>query len=61
MSTSGFVEIFQDDTLKKMAELLASDTTHKENDSTRILEDLQWMSDHQLHKLVTSHKVSLAS
>ncbi|XP_054274758.1 SWI/SNF-related matrix-associated actin-dependent regulator of chromatin subfamily A containing DEAD/H box 1 homolog [Macrosteles quadrilineatus] len=47
---------YQDDMLAKIAQLLSTDPTYKENDPERILEDLQWMSDHQLHKLVKVHK-----
>uniref|UniRef100_A0A1B6HJ59 SWI/SNF-related matrix-associated actin-dependent regulator of chromatin subfamily A containing DEAD/H box 1 homolog n=1 Tax=Homalodisca liturata TaxID=320908 RepID=A0A1B6HJ59_9HEMI len=46
---------YQDDTLSQMAEILASEPTHKEKDATRVLEDLQWMSDHQLHRMVVSY------
>ncbi|KAG8292346.1 ATP-dependent helicase smarcad1 [Homalodisca vitripennis] len=50
-----------DDTLSQMAEILASEPTHKEKDATRVLEDLQWMSDHQLHRMVVSYDAPLFS
>jgi len=47
--------LYEDETLKQMAERLSIEPTYKETDSSRILEDIQWMSDHQLHKLVKEY------
>lgn len=51
----------QDDTLSQMAELLSNEPNYKEKDASRVLEDLQFMSDHELHRLVKSYDVSAMS
>lgn len=48
--------LFKDDQLSEMANLLAGDYDYKENEADKILEDLSYMSDHQLHKLSKSYK-----
>jgi len=52
-----FYLLFQDDKLYKMAKLLAIEPTYKQKNEQYIAEDLSFMSDFDLHKLCTDHRV----
>lgn len=48
---------FQDEKLYKMARLLAVDPTYKQKNEQYVAEDLSFLSDFELHKICTEHKV----
>uniref|UniRef100_A0A1B6BYB9 SWI/SNF-related matrix-associated actin-dependent regulator of chromatin subfamily A containing DEAD/H box 1 homolog n=2 Tax=Clastoptera arizonana TaxID=38151 RepID=A0A1B6BYB9_9HEMI len=48
--------IYEDEQVKKFAQLLANDFSYKEKDASKIFEDLIFKSDHELHTMCNSYK-----